>query len=113
MDFLKYIKWIFFILHVIQYSCIKLKLLVFSLTANTNTYVKIWMSRGQYAWLVGKHLLASHQRLNEKHFSTKESSNNYNNNRISFEQWLVGFTDGGASVGNFHISKQKSGDTIK
>lgn len=55
------------------------------------------MSRGQYAWLVSHRRLHSHQRLNEEHLINKD------NKRSSFEQWLVGFTDGD---GNFHISRQ-------
>ena len=81
------------VLHVIHYSCI-------SIIANIilyYTYVKMCMSRGQYAWLVCKRLFTSHQRLNEKHLKEK------NNNRFSFEQWLVGFTDGD---GNFFITHQ-------
>jgi LAGLIDADG endonuclease len=55
------------------------------------------MSWRQCAWLVNKRLFTSHQRLNEEHLNDKNSKN------ISFEQWLVGFTDGD---GNFHISHQ-------
>jgi len=76
------------ILHVIHYSCIFLL---------NYTYVKMWISRGQCAWLVNKRLFTSHQRLNEEHLKEK------NNNRSSFEQWLVGFTDGD---GNFSITNQ-------
>jgi len=57
----------------------------------------MWISRRQYAWLVSKRLFTSHQRLNEEHLKEK------NNNRSSFEQWLVGFTDGD---GNFSITNQ-------
>jgi len=57
------------------------------------------MSRGQCAWLVSssKRLFTSHQRLNEEHLKEK------NANRSSFEQWLVGFTDGD---GHFSITNQ-------
>jgi hypothetical protein len=55
------------------------------------------ISRGQCAWLVNKRLFTSHQRLNEEHLNGKYS------NRSSFEQWLVGFTDGD---GNFSITHQ-------
>lgn len=57
----------------------------------------MWISRGQCAWLVNKRLFTSHQRLNEEHLKKKD------NNRSSFEQWLVGFTDGD---GNFSITNQ-------
>lgn len=57
----------------------------------------MWISGGQCAWLVNKRLLTSHQRLNEEHLKEK------NNNRSSFEEWLVGFTDGD---GNFSITNQ-------
>lgn len=61
--------YIIIVLHVIHYSCIY------------NTYVKMWMSRGQCAWLVNKRLSTSHQRLNEEHLN-------------NFEKCLVGFIDG-------------------
>lgn len=55
----------------------------------------------QCAWLgKNKRLFTSHQRLNEEHLNGKYS------NQASFEQWLVGFTDGD---GNFHISHQDQG----
>lgn len=73
------------LLQVIHYSCIKLNFI-------KNTYVKMWISRGQYAWLVSKRNFTSHQRLNEE-----------NLNKFNFEQWLVGFTDGD---GNFSITNQ-------
>lgn len=79
------------ILHVIHYSC----LLLTNYWMLYSTYVKMWMSRGQSAWLVNKRLFTSHQRLNEEHLKY--------NNRFSFEEWLVGFTDGD---GNFHIANQ-------
>lgn len=80
------------LLQVIHYSCIFL----ISILLNY-TYVKMWISRGQCAWLVNKRLFTSHQRLNEEHLKEKK------NNRSSFEQWLVGFTDGD---GNFSITNQ-------
>lgn len=98
------------ILYVIYYSC----LIKFSwaggpgssrlaapgtLIKNHTTYVKMYMSRRQCAWLINKRFFTSHQRLNGKHLSNK-----------NFEQWLVGFTDGD---GNFHIAKQKVGENIK
>jgi hypothetical protein len=79
-------------LHVIHYSC-----LVFINILLNNTYVKMCISRGQCAWLVNKRLFTSHQRLNEEHLNGKHS------NRSSFEQWLVGFTDGD---GSFSITHQ-------
>lgn len=80
------------VLHVIHYSCI---FLINYIWLNY-TYVKMLISRGQCAWLVNKRLFTSHQRLNEEHLKK-------NNNRSSFEQWLVGFTDGD---GNFSITNQ-------
>lgn len=71
----------YLILHVIHYSCLYLIY---------NTYVKMWMSRGQCAWLVDKRIFTSHQRLNEEHLN-------------NFEKWLVGFTDGD---GKFSITNQ-------
>ena len=70
---------------VMGYSC-------FLLTA----YVKMPIARGQYAW-VGNNFYSTHQRLN------KEYLENNKNNKIWFEQWLVGITDGD---GTFHISYQ-------
>lgn len=83
--------YVIIVLHVLHYSCI------FLIKQLNYTYVKMWASRGQCAWLVSKRLFASHQRLNEEHLSQK------NNERKSFEQWLVGFTDGD---GNFSITNQ-------
>lgn len=76
------------VLHVIHYSCMFLYYI-------KHMYVKMWMSRGQCAWSVSKHLLTDHQRLNEEHL---------NKNIFLFEEWLVGFTDGD---GNFSITNQK------
>lgn len=92
----------FVILYVINYSC----LILFSLMKNYTTYVKMYMSRRQYAWLINKRFFASHQRLNGKHLSNK----NFSAKASRFEQWLVGFTDGD---GNFHIAKQQVGENIK
>lgn len=86
------------ILHVVHYSC-----LIMVLNLNS-TYVKMCMSWRQCAWLVNKRLFTSHQRLNEERLNVK------NTNRALFEQWLVGFTDGD---GNFHISHQGTGTSIK
>ena len=78
-------------LRVIHYSCLILVNIILN-----STYVKTCISWGQYAWVVNKRLFTSHQRLkNEEHLNDK--------NRILFEQWLVGFTDGG---GNFSITHQ-------
>lgn len=80
-------------IHIIHYSCIfriNYYLLYY-------TYVKMWILRGQCAWLVNKRLFTSHQRLNEEHLMNKKT------NKSSFEQWLVGFTDGN---GNFSITSQ-------
>jgi len=97
-------------LQVIYYSCSKHKGKVASVNLNLGlfmftTYVKMCMAWRQHAWLVNKRLFTSHQRLNEEHLN-----NNKPSNKISFEQWLVGFTDGD---GNFHISQQKVGSSIK
>jgi hypothetical protein len=62
------------------------------------------MSWRQYACRVNKPLFTTHQRLNEEHLNNKPS------NQISFESWLVGFTDGD---GNFHISQQGVGSSSK
>lgn len=83
------------IIHVVHYSCIFL----INYFLLNYTYVKMWISRGQCAWLVDKRLFTSHQRLNEEHLIRMKK----NNNRSSFEQWLVGFTDGD---GNFSITNQ-------
>lgn len=56
------------VLHVINYSCI---FLIKSIMLNY-TYVKMWISRGQCAWLVRKRLFTSHQRLNEEHLKEKK-----------------------------------------
>jgi hypothetical protein len=79
-------------LYVIHYSC----LILINIVLNS-TYVKMCMSWRQCAWLIKKRFFTSHQRLNEEHLNDK------NTNNVSFEQWLVGFTDGD---GNFHISHQ-------
>jgi hypothetical protein len=89
----------FSILHVVHYSC-----LVKINTILNSTYVKMCMSWRQYAWIVNKRLFTSHQRLNEEHLNNKSSD------QISFESWLVGFTDGD---GNFHISQQGVGSFTK
>lgn len=78
-------------LNVIYYSC--LKAINFVLIS---TYVRMYMSWRQCAWVVNKRLFTIHQRLNKVHLKDKKTE-------ISFEQWLVGFTDGD---GNFHISHQ-------
>jgi len=72
-------------LHVIYYSCL---LLGFSFLILT--YVKMYISWRQYAWV--KKYFSTHQRLNEEHLNDW------------FEQWLVGFTDGD---GNFSINYQQ------
>lgn len=92
----------FVILYVVYYSCWMLFTFMRSIK-NYTTYVKMYMSRRQCAWLVNKRFFTIHQRLNREHLSKKNYSN-------QFEQWLVGFTDGD---GNFHIAKQKIGENIK
>jgi len=76
--------------HVLHYSCLALVYFIL-----TNAYVKMCISRRQYAWIENKYLFSIHQRLNEEHLNNK--------NKIWFEQWLVGFTDGD---GNFSITHQ-------
>ena len=73
-------------IHVIDYSCLLL----------TKAYVKMSIAWRQYAWVNNK-FYSTHQRLN------KEYLDNNKNNRIWFEQWLVGMTDGD---GTFHIAYQ-------
>ena len=90
---------LFSILHVVHYSC-----LVIINTILNSTYVKMCTSWRQCAWLVNKRLFTSHQRLNEEHLNGNKT------NQDSFEQWLVGFTDGD---GNFHISQQAIGVSTK
>ena len=64
-----------------------LKILYYSCFIILNTYVKMYNSWRQYAWV--KRFI--HQRLNGEHLS----------NKALFEQWLVGVTDGD---GNFSIN---------
>ena len=66
------------VLIILYYSCFIILM---------NTYVKMYNSRRQHAW-VKKFI---HQRLNGEHPSSK----------AYFEQWLVGVTDGD---GNFSIN---------
>lgn len=87
----------YIVLHVIHYSCIILIYLNYYSQILNYTYVKMWISRRQHAWLIKKRFFTSHQRLNEEHLKEKKI------NRESFEQWLVGFTDGD---GNFSITNQ-------
>lgn len=67
-------------LKILYYSCFIILM---------NTYVKMYSSWKQYAWI--KRFI--HQRLNGEHLST--------NYKAFFEQWLVGVTDGD---GNFSIN---------
>ena len=80
-------------IHVTHYSSV---FLINNFLLN-NLDVKMWVSRGRYAWLENKRLYTSHQRLNEENLK----ENSYK--KLSFEQWLVGFTDGD---GNFSINNQ-------
>lgn len=81
------------VVYVISYSCLYLALIVWDLML-VDTYVKMFISRRQCAWLNNRRLLSSHQRLNEEYLSR---------GKLWFYQWLVGFTDGD---GNFHISRK-------
>lgn len=74
--------------HVIYYSCLMLILIILT----TITYVIMYISRRQYAWVENKNF-STHQRLNKEHL----------NDKIWFEQWLVGMTDGD---GTFSITHQ-------
>lgn len=74
-----------FKIYVIDYSCFILNL----------AYVKMSIAWRQYAWVVNKYY-STHQRLNKEYL---------NNNKIWFEQWLVGMTDGD---GTFHIAYQNN-----
>ena len=84
-------------LHVVHYSCLV------RINSLNSTYVRMCMSRRKYAWLENKRLFSTHQRLNKEHFNGKPL------NRASFEQWLVGFTDG---EGCFTINIYKRKDTV-
>jgi LAGLIDADG endonuclease/Cytochrome C and Quinol oxidase polypeptide I len=77
-------------LHVIHYSCLELVYIILNYA-----YVKTCISRRQCAWVENRCLFSTHQRLNEEHLNNKD--------KIWFEQWLVGFTDGD---GNFSITHQ-------
>lgn len=57
------------------------------------SYVKMFTSRGQYAWL-GIRNISSHQRLNKEYLDK--------NNKEWFEQWLVGITDGEGTFGFYN-----------
>ncbi len=78
-------------LRIIHYSC-----LAIVYTILTNTYVKMCILSRQYAWVENMRLFSTYQRLNEEHL---------NKDKIWFEQWLVGFTDGN---GNFSITHQNN-----
>ncbi len=75
-------------IYVINYSCL---IWIISLI----TYVKMFIARRQYAWVNNK-CYFTHQRLNKEYLLNNENKNN----KIWFEQWLVGITDGD---GTFHI----------
>ncbi len=69
--------------NVVDYSCYILNIV----------YVKMSITWRRYAWVVNKYYTA-HQRLNKEYLK---------NNKILFEQWLVGMIDG---YGTFHIAYQ-------
>ena len=54
------------------------------------SYVKMLMTRGQYAWVAKKYFV-THQRLNKEYLVKNEKE--------WFEQWLVGMTDGEGTFG--------------
>jgi len=76
-------------IYVINYSCL---IWIISLI----TYVKMFIARRQYAWVNNK-CYSTHQRLNKEYLLNNENKNN----KIWFEQWLVGITDGD---GTFQIA---------
>lgn len=71
-------------INVVDYSCFLLNI----------TYVKMTITWRRYAWVNNKYY-STHQRLNKEY---------HKNNKIWFEQWLVGMTDG---YGTFHIFYHK------
>ena len=75
------------LIKILYYSCF----LIF-----INTYVKMYNSRRQHAWV--KRFI--HQRLNGEHPSS----------RIYFEQWLVGVTDGDGNFSINLIDRKKNGN---
>jgi len=82
-------------IHVINYSCLIIKY-IYIYSFIILAYVKMFISRRQYAWVNNKYY-STHQRLNEEYLSKK--------NNIWFEQWLVGVTDGD---GTFSIVRQNN-----
>lgn len=70
-----------FLIHVINYSWL------------FKSYVKMFISRGQYAWVIKRYLI-THQRLNKEYL--------VKNNKAWFEQWLVGLTDGEGTFGFYY-----------
>lgn len=83
---------IFFLLkiYVINYSWLVL------INFINLTYVKMFISRRQYAWVDNRYY-STHQRLNEEY--------PYKDKKNWFEQWLVGVTDGD---GTFSIIRQNN-----
>jgi len=61
------------------------------------SYVRMLTTKGQYAW-VAKKKFVTHQRLNEEYLVKNE--------KVWFEQWLVGITDGEGTFG-FYKSNDK------
>lgn len=74
------LEWILLI-HVINYSWL------------FKSYVKMFISRGQYAWVTKRYFI-THQRLNKEYL--------VKNNKAWFEQWLVGITDGEGTFGFYY-----------
>jgi hypothetical protein len=76
------------LIHVINYSWL------------FKSYVKMFISRGQYAWVTKKttaskqRYFITHQRLNKQYL--------VKNNKAWFEQWLVGITDGEGTFGFYY-----------
>lgn len=69
------------LIHVINYSWLY------------KSYVKMFISRGQYAWVTKRYFI-THQRLNKEYL--------VKNNKAWFEQWLVGITDGEGTFGFYY-----------
>jgi hypothetical protein len=88
------VKYLLILKQVINYSCFKYIYILL-------TYVKMFIARRQYAWVNNKGY-STHQRLNKEYLNRKVLNPN---NKLWFEQWLVGMTDGD---GTFSIVRQNN-----
>lgn len=68
------------------------------------TYVKMPIARRQYAWVDNKNY-SIHQRLNKEYLNKDKLNKIKPNNKIWFDQWIVGMTDGD---GTFSIVRQNN-----